>query len=199
MFARLAISMILFAMLAVSPPAQAGALHDAAKAGEPEQVKALLDQGADPEGWDKKGETPLNWAALAGHRKVAELLIERGAAVDGRNNGGFTALHAAAFRGQLDLVDLLASADVINDMNNRAMTSALHMAAEENQVAVARLLVERGAEIEAEDGNGHTATSAAAFRLHEEMVTMLRGLGAVCQPPTTIGKKNSKYCLEHGG
>lgn len=91
MFARSAISMILFAMLAASSPAQAGALHDAAKAGDAEQVKALLDQGADPEAQDKKGETPLNWAALAGHRKVAELLIERGAAINGRNKGGFTA------------------------------------------------------------------------------------------------------------
>lgn len=198
MFTRFASSMILFAVLAVSPPAQAGALHDAAKAGEPEQVKALLDQGADPKAQDKKGETPLNWAALAGHRKVAELLIERGAAFDGRNKGGFTALHAAAIRGHLALVDLLATTAVINDRNNRAMNSALHMAAEENHVAVGRLLVERGAELEAEDGNGHTATSVAVFRLHEEMVNMLRGLGAGCQSQAIMGEKYHNYCLEHG-
>ena len=199
MFTGFFISTILFATIAVSLPAQAGALHDAAKAGEPEQVKALLDQGADPKGRDKKGETPLNWAALAGHRKVAELLIERGAAVDGRNNGGFTALHAAALRGHLALVDLLATAAIINDRNNRAMNSALHMAAEENHVAVAQLLVERGAELEAKDGNGHTATSAAVFRLHEGMVKMLRGLGAGCQPLAIMGEKYHNYCLEHGG
>jgi ankyrin repeat protein len=199
MFTRLAIGTILFAMLAVSPPAQAGALHDAAKAGELEQVKALLDKGADPEARDNNGESPLNWAALAGHRKVAELLIERGAAVDGRNNGGFMALHAAALRGHLALVDLLATAAVVNDRNNRAMTSALHLAAEENHLAVGRLLVERGAELDYEDGNGHTATTQAVLRLHGDMVDLLRGLGAGCQSEAVLGEKYHDYCLAHGG
>lgn len=78
-----------------------------AKAGDLEKLRALLDQGADPDKPDAKTITPLCWAAMAGQEPAARALIEHGADVNARNGDGATALHGAAFFGARSVVDLL--------------------------------------------------------------------------------------------
>ena len=91
------IAVALFVFFACSPFAFAGPLHDAARDGDLEKARALIDEGAAIDAQSERGETPLILAILAGNDAVAELLIEKGAAIDGRNAGGFTPLHAAAY------------------------------------------------------------------------------------------------------
>ena len=50
----------------------------------------------------------------------------------------------------------------VDDRAERNITP-LHVAAEENQTAVAELLLERGAELEAVQGNGYTPLTAATY------------------------------------
>jgi len=57
-------------------------LTDAAKTGDINTVKALIDQGADVNQAGKGGATALAYAVIAGHRDVAGLLIEKGADID---------------------------------------------------------------------------------------------------------------------
>ena len=54
-------------------------LHLAARRGEQEVLRHLLDYGADIDAQDVHGDTALSWARLAGHQKVVDLLLERGA------------------------------------------------------------------------------------------------------------------------
>jgi ankyrin repeat protein len=59
-----------------------GALHLAAKRGDAEAVRWLLDHGADPDGrWDHWDATvtPLHLAAWHGHRDVVTMLLDAGA------------------------------------------------------------------------------------------------------------------------
>ena len=93
--------------LGLAAPAFAGPLHDAARNGDLEKARALIDDGAVIEAQSDRGETPLILAILAGQREVVELLIEKGAAIDGRNAGGFTPLHAAAYAGDAAIAELL--------------------------------------------------------------------------------------------
>jgi len=62
------------------------ALALAAQYGHTEIVRALLDVGEDPNGYNPHGahshSTPLHQAALAGHLGVVKLLVERGARLD---------------------------------------------------------------------------------------------------------------------
>jgi ankyrin repeat protein len=55
-------------------------LHEAARAGDLEKAKALLDAGADLTARDEHlRSTPLAWAAKFGQREMVTLLLERGA------------------------------------------------------------------------------------------------------------------------
>jgi ankyrin repeat protein len=83
-------------------------LHQAAKDGDLEQVKSLIDKGADINAKDEKGQTPLHFAARHGYREVAKLLIAQGADVNASmTDAPWTPLLDAACTGQTQVVKLL--------------------------------------------------------------------------------------------
>ena len=85
-----------------------GEIHDAAKAGDLEKVKALLKDHFDLVfNKDNDGRSPLHWAASYGHKNVVELLLANKAEVNAKDNHGQTPLHVAAAEGHKDVVELL--------------------------------------------------------------------------------------------
>ena len=70
----------------------------AARAGNVESARLLLDAGADLRDTAADGNVPLVMAAHSGHATLAAFLLERGAGVDAAPLG-YTALHAAVLRG----------------------------------------------------------------------------------------------------
>jgi uncharacterized protein len=179
--------------------ASAGPLHDAASAGDVEQVGALLDQGAEIDARNDRGERPLILAILAGHDAVAELLIEQGAAIDGRNAGGFTPLHAAAYSGDAAMAELLIGKGAdIDDSQNKAGVTPLFVAAEEDHRVVAELLIARGAEIGAKERHGYTMLTRATFKENDDIIALLKSHGAECQPPEIMGESAYRRCIGAG-
>ncbi|MBA3354541.1 MAG: ankyrin repeat domain-containing protein [Pyrinomonadaceae bacterium] len=57
-------------------------LHDAARSGDPEECRRLLDEGHQPHAFDDLGKTPLHYAAEVQHLEVMKLLIDSGASVN---------------------------------------------------------------------------------------------------------------------
>src|SRR5262245_28294311 len=84
--------------------AQAGPLHDAAKAGDIAQIEKLLLEGAAIN--ESSLATPLFFAIRGQHAQAAQLLIERGADVNAQSTWG-TPLHAAATKGMTATASLL--------------------------------------------------------------------------------------------
>ena len=85
-----------------------GEIHDAAKGGDVEKIKALLK--ANPElvsMKDRSGKTPLHSAAAKGHKNVADLLLAKGADVNAKDNAGLTPLHCAAANEHKNVAELL--------------------------------------------------------------------------------------------
>lgn len=169
--------------------ASAGPLHDAARGGDVERTKQLLDQGADVAEPDSAGEPALLIASLAGHADVVAVLLERGSDIEIRNKGGLTALHAAAYGGHLDVVELLvAKGAVVNDEKNFYRMSPLHAAAEEGHADVIAFLLTQKADVEAKERNGYTPLTQAGWRSHWDAANLLLKAGAACQGADLVGQ-----------
>ena len=132
--------------------------------GRKEIAEVLLDRGAavNQGAWTW---SPLDWAIARGHKDVAELLVAKGARLSPGNAAGLGMLDVvkalarepvdrsrlapiiwAAYWGHKDVVEFLLSQKVKADWEGY---TPLHAAAENGQTAVAELLIEKGADIEA--------------------------------------------------
>ena len=69
-------------------------LHNAARAGITDSVRALLDSGCDADARDRNLKTPLHYAAQAGRTAVMRMLLEHGCDANAKDERGRTALHA---------------------------------------------------------------------------------------------------------
>jgi ankyrin repeat protein len=92
---------------------------------------------------------------------------------------------------------LLDHGMAVDDHAERKITP-LHVAAEENQSAVAELLLERGAELEAVQGNGYTPLTAATYMESTDVMALLKRHGAKCQPADFMGKGAYDECAAAG-
>jgi uncharacterized protein len=134
----------------------------AARKGNADTVRALLDGGADPNAKEKNGgQTALMWATAGGYSAVTAELVQHKADVNGRSKTGSTALMFAA-RGDLASVRTLldAGADpnlAIPDWGGTALTIASTM----GQPDIVEALLAKGADINHRDDNSFTALHAA--------------------------------------
>ena len=132
-------------------------IHQAARDGDAEAVRSVLDAGGDPNARDPLGRTPLHRAALGGHEAVVRLLLARGADLGAKSNKGTTALHyAVSPGGWVGVVELLLDAGA--DVNARRSNGAtpLHRAARYAPTTAVRLLLAKGADAKARDDAGRT-------------------------------------------
>jgi uncharacterized protein len=165
-------------------------LHWAAEHDRRDVAQKLLDAGADLEATTSWGATPLEWAATMGSTKVADLLLSRGA--KGMN------LVIAASLGKLDLVrkfldsgaplaSLAKPAPTEPDdhwvpdsacMKGDVISHVFYCACRNGQTAVAELLLERGANINAKGVFGGSSLHWAAINGHRDTVEFLTAHGA---------------------
>ena len=90
------------------------AIMFAARIGNIDVARVLLDSGSNVNDKAASGVTVLTQAAHSGHQDLAIFLLERGAdpnAID----SGYTALHAAVLRSEVDLVEALLEHGAIID------------------------------------------------------------------------------------
>lgn len=165
-------------------------LHWAAQHDHYQIAEMLLDAGADLEATTSWGATPFDWAATMGSTKVADLFLARGA--KGMN------LVAAASLGKLQLVrDFLDSGGsltfprrvVTSEPNDEfvadsarakgdVISDAFYSACRNGHTDVAKLLLERGADVNAKGILGGTGLHWAAINGHKDTVAFLLAHGA---------------------
>jgi len=166
-------------------------LHWAAEHDRHDVAKMLLDAGADLEAKTSWGATPLDWAATMGSTTVADLLLSRGA--QGMN------LVAAASLGKLDLVrEFLGSGAPLASLAGRpapaepddhwvadsarmqgdVISDVFYCACRNGHTALAALLLERGADVNAKGVFGGTGLHWAAINGHKDTVAFLLAHGA---------------------
>lgn len=91
----------------VRRPELGARLRAAVKAERLEEVRGLLEEGADPNARDERGLTPLHVACTKGNVELVKLLLEHGADPNAVGGAGLTPLHVAAYSGHQGVVEVL--------------------------------------------------------------------------------------------
>ncbi|XP_033203447.1 tankyrase isoform X2 [Bombus vancouverensis nearcticus] len=136
-------------------------LHEAAAKGKYEIVRLLLRHGADATKKNRDGATPLD-LVRDDDQDVADLLR------------GNSALLDAAKKGNLARVQRLVTQDNINCRDAQGRNSTpLHLAAGYNNMDVAEFLLERGADVNAQDKGGLIPLHNASSYGHLDIAALL--------------------------
>ncbi|MBS1877582.1 MAG: ankyrin repeat domain-containing protein [Acidobacteria bacterium] len=120
-------------------------------------------------------------AAMSGRAdQVRTLAAETPASVNSLSPDGWTPLHLAAFFGCVECVEALIGAGAkINERSENAMQNMpLHAAAAGRHAEIVRLLLERGAWVNARQHGGWTALHAAAQNGDVALANLLIAAGA---------------------
>jgi ankyrin repeat protein len=182
------------------------ALHHAAAKNRPHVVRLLIDLGADPNAIDATGATPLTTASQEGaDPEIIEMLIAAGARLDfltavnlerydlaeamlaedpsrlGADGRDTVALHLAVNKKNHDAVRWLIAHGV--DVDAKRMMwdcnhTALHMTIENGDIALARMLLDAGANPDIRDDKYRaTALGWADFFGREDFAKLVRERG----------------------
>ncbi|AET72878.1 hypothetical protein PGAG_00424 [Phaeocystis globosa virus 12T] len=145
--------------------------------GHYEIANLLIKNGANIDAIDNYGETPLFLAVKANNIEMVKLLIEKGAETNIENKTQNSIMHyAAEIPG--DNVEVLkylirnSSDTAVNSINDKEQTP-LHLSAELGNTNAAKLLVENGADRDAEDNAGETPAVAAEQADNEDTMNMI--------------------------
>jgi ankyrin repeat protein len=184
-FRTVRLAALLLAGLASTSLALAAPIHDAAVKGDVKKIQAIL--AADPtqlNAKDKLGNTPLHWAAFHGNLPAVKVLIDAGADVKAKNNyGAYMPGDLAGAIGQgagthQDPVWLLQSHGVnAADMQNGYTPLDMALFANKHKEIV-DLLLEKGADVNAQASSGATPLFFAVLRDQKDDVLTLLAKGA---------------------
>jgi ankyrin repeat protein len=136
----------------------------------------LLAKGAEvnPTNNAKDMITPLSWAVSSDNKELVKLLLARGA--DPKARGG-NILRSAVSRSDTEIVAMLIAHGADPKALSDGMTP-LHDAADGGCDEVVKLLLSKGAEVNAKRFDGATPLMSAADREHISTVEILLGNGA---------------------
>lgn len=185
-------------VLMISFSAIAGSYEDffiAVKRNDGSSVTALMQRGFDPNTPGPSGNVALVLALQAENLAVAEALLARpDLNVNALNASGESALMMAALRGNLVWCERLLARGA--NVNKPGWTP-LHYGATGPEPKVVKLLLDRGAVVDAESPDKTTPLMMAARYGPEESVTLLLARGA---DPKRINARNMNAAdFAHGG
>lgn len=178
-------------------------LMQTSKSGDLEMSKILLANGADVNKQSVSGLTPLFFAAESGNLELVKYLIEQGADINAVDYRSKNVLMHAAYYGRYNVVDYLLSKDFKVDAVDDYQRTALMMPSmyyynemvedrsfverEENAYQTTKLLVEKGAKINARDFEGMTTLMFALSNGYLRLVEYLLSNGANPEQKNNFG------------
>jgi ankyrin repeat protein len=171
--------------------------------GSPDMVALLLKNGADPDVLDSIGQAPLALAAKNGRLEVVQLLLDAGADVNTKfalgSGNDKSPLIQAVENGHIEIVELLIArgADVQQQESEMQM-SPLHYAAAHDEPDMVRILLENGADLNAENSFRWTPLFSAARMGSVETVQALLEAGAESDAVSAEGRTPMMVLIDRG-
>lgn len=159
-------------------------------------VTRMLAAGLDPNQLDPRGQPALIVALQAESLNVAKVLWDaKGIDIDVRNRVGETPLMMAALKAEVDAATALVAHGAAVRKDGWA---PLHYAATGGSAAIVRLLLAKGAVLEARSPNGSTPLMMAARYGNEEAVDALLAAGADRALKNDLGMDASAFAASAG-
>jgi len=169
-------------------------LHHAAMIGSVEMTELLISKGADINAQNTQLNTPLHEAIQNRKENTSLLLIEKGADHSKTNIFQQTPLHKAASLNQKRTGKLLiTSGTPINPVDRWQRTPFLIVARQTGDVEFGKLLLEKGANINAKDSYNLMALNLAAWKGFNDFIDFLLDHGAEYYS----SPRESRWMLSH--
>ena len=163
-------------------------------------MRKLLENAADVNGSNTKGDTPLTLAAKNGHIAILTELIKSGADVNAHDIEGCTATLWASLKGFTECINVLSIAGADVNMKNNLGESPLGWAAQNGHSSCINALINQGADVNITTENhslwafinkpfmDNTALILAIEEGHDECVDILIAAGADVNKPNGSGE-----------
>jgi ankyrin repeat protein len=159
-------------------------LHLAAEQGNVEAAKLLLEHGADVNGLEQNGWTPLQYAAGQSSKGLIDLLFTNGAVMP--NTHGWTIFQIWALgAGDTNVATVLLSHGAKVNAKDSEGQTPLHFAAQQGTFQAVEWLLKNGADVNAKDDKGVTPLSLTKIRnrgreveKRKDIADLLRKYGA---------------------
>jgi ankyrin repeat protein len=159
-------------------------------------VSRMLAAGLDPNQLDPRGQPALMVALQSDSLKVAKVLWDaKGIQIDIRNHAGETPLMMAALKAETDAAGALIAHGAAVQKDG---WTPLHYAATGGSAAIIKLLLGKGAALEARSPNGSTPLMMAARYGNEEAVDALLAAGADRTAKNDLGMDASAFAASGG-
>lgn len=139
---------------------------------------SFLMDGADINGTDRDGYTPLTMASRENHNVDTYRLLELGADINETDDWGYTPLTQAAKHNHFNVVRTLLEKGANPDLADKNGMTAKEIALRDGSVRVITLLNEAGASITANDADGASPLIIPAREGYQEVLRYLLEQGA---------------------
>jgi ankyrin repeat protein len=188
-------------------------MHTAARNRHPELVAALADLGADLNAQDGDGMTPLIHAAMRNNVPTVQMLLKRGAEIERPNSKGYSPLALAIAENKFEVAKALMEAGAAIDTPTGAdgltplMVAASQVSPGEGGIFlpgstrpldIARELIKRGANVNAQTKHGVTPLMIAAARNVTPMIGLLVQAHADADLKSSEGKTALEIAEQNG-
>lgn len=148
-------------------------LTDAVVGNDPDRVRYLLEQGADPDKVVELEYNALQWAVREGNLTVARILLQHGANVDLRDNDGWSPLMLAIWRKNPEMSRLLIDNRANVNEYSGSGWNPLSVAITYGDVDQVRQLIAAGANVSAPNKAGYTPVMFATAKSAPGVLALL--------------------------
>ena len=206
------VSLLAAGMGSLRPAVAASMAEDvveAARAGDGDLLRTLIQEGADVNAASGDGTTALHWASHRDDVESVRLLISAGGDVNAANDLGATPLWAASMNGSEVMVETLLAAGANPNASLLHGETPLMVASQSGNAAVVEMLLEHGADPNATGPRDQTALMWAVADRYPDVVAVLLEHGADVQARSEVwtqlmahaeqSNPENNAWFEHGG
>nr|XP_045584207.1 serine/threonine-protein kinase TNNI3K-like isoform X2 [Procambarus clarkii] len=163
-----------------------------------DQIRLLLQKGADPAIISRNGFSPLHLASYKGDVDLVRLFLEKCNHLDHTGVGSVTALHISCLAGHLEVTQALAQRGANIEARDAVSFSPLHIACLFGNESVVEYLLSRGVDVNIAGSVGDRPLHLAATRGYYKIVQLLLKKGARVRLQDEEGNTALHCCVQNG-